>query len=311
MNPAFSVIFLTTLIGAGQGLFIAIVWGQPYQSFGAGGFGFVGSAVSLGLLMLGLLASFFHLGRPERAWRTAAKWKTSWLSREVIVLPLAMLIVLIYGLLHWQDGWSTSHGVATIGWLGIVVMLALYACTGMIYACIKFLQEWSTPWTLVNFALLGAASGFVLASALSASLQTPQAGSFLRWALVLTIVGMATRLFSFYRNSQIKPKSNIQSAIGIKHRHITQRSMGHTGGSFNTRAFFHHCSDSLIRNIRLVVIVMVFIVPILLLLVYRYLPDQEMLWVAFGIQFVGLLAERWLFFAQANHPQNLYYQTVS
>ena len=32
---------------------------------------------------------------------------------------------------------------------------------------------------------------------------------------------------------------------------------------------------------------------------------------AFIIQFAGLMAERWFFFAQANHPQNLYYQVVS
>jgi DMSO reductase anchor subunit len=32
---------------------------------------------------------------------------------------------------------------------------------------------------------------------------------------------------------------------------------------------------------------------------------------AFPVQYLGLLAERWLFFAQARHPQNLYYQTVS
>ena len=30
MNPAFSVIFLTTLIGAGQGMFIALFSGQYY-----------------------------------------------------------------------------------------------------------------------------------------------------------------------------------------------------------------------------------------------------------------------------------------
>ena len=29
------------------------------------------------------------------------------------------------------------------------------------------------------------------------------------------------------------------------------------------------------------------------------------------VQYLGLLAERWFFFAQANHPQNLYYQTVA
>ncbi|MFC1589763.1 DMSO reductase, partial [Pseudomonadota bacterium] len=31
---------------------------------------------------------------------------------------------------------------------------------------------------------------------------------------------------------------------------------------------------------------------------------------AFVVQYVGLIAERWFFFAQANHPQNLYYQTI-
>jgi DMSO reductase anchor subunit len=32
---------------------------------------------------------------------------------------------------------------------------------------------------------------------------------------------------------------------------------------------------------------------------------------AFAVQYAGLLLERWFFFAQANHPQNLYYQVVS
>ena len=32
---------------------------------------------------------------------------------------------------------------------------------------------------------------------------------------------------------------------------------------------------------------------------------------AFTLQYLGLLAERWFFFAQAKHPQNLYYQAIS
>jgi len=79
MHPAFSVIFLTTLIGTGQGLFLALYTGQVYslanllpaqegQSFYA-----LGSLLSLGLLAAGLVASFFHLGRPERGWRAAAR----------------------------------------------------------------------------------------------------------------------------------------------------------------------------------------------------------------------------------------------
>ena len=95
MNPAFSVIFLTTLIGAGQGLFLALVTAQTYGAIGALPpqslyFYSFGSLIALALLVAGLTASFFHLGHPERAWRSAAMWRTSWLSREVIALPAFM-----------------------------------------------------------------------------------------------------------------------------------------------------------------------------------------------------------------------------
>jgi hypothetical protein len=32
---------------------------------------------------------------------------------------------------------------------------------------------------------------------------------------------------------------------------------------------------------------------------------------AFVVQYLGLRAERWLSFAQANHPQDLYYQVIA
>ena len=32
---------------------------------------------------------------------------------------------------------------------------------------------------------------------------------------------------------------------------------------------------------------------------------------AFVVQYTGSWRERWYFFAQANHPQNLYYQAIS
>lgn len=92
MHPAFSVIFLTTLIGAGQGLFLALFTGQVYGlaqllPIQDDRFYALGSLISLALLIGGLIASFFHLGRPERAWRAAAMWRTSWLSRRSSSCP--------------------------------------------------------------------------------------------------------------------------------------------------------------------------------------------------------------------------------
>src|SRR5215207_2278206 len=106
MHPAFSVIFLTTLIGVGQGLFVALYTADAASRLGwiaapTPEFFSVGSFISVAFLAAGLIASFFHLGRPERAWRTAAMWRTSWLSREVIVLPAFMAAVFAYGVMHY------------------------------------------------------------------------------------------------------------------------------------------------------------------------------------------------------------------
>src|SRR3989338_3801681 len=105
MKPAFSVIFLTTLLGVGQGLFLALFTHQSYALFGllpmqSDAFYGYGSVVALLFLTGGLIASFFHLGRPERAWRSAMQWRTSWLSREVIVLPAFMGMLFLYGAAH-------------------------------------------------------------------------------------------------------------------------------------------------------------------------------------------------------------------
>jgi DMSO reductase anchor subunit len=329
MNPAFSVILLTTLIGAAQGLFLALATLQIYALAGllppaAGPALFVaGSVIALMLLAAGLVASFFHLGRPERAWRTAAMWRTSWLSREVIVLPAFMAAVALYGglfLSGWNPVLMTSAGGVAIDLalvaavVGTLLAFALFVCTGMIYAAIRFLAEWHTVLTPLNYTLMGGASGFTLAAGLAALIE-PQRVSFLAgWAIVLTVLAACGRAASLLRNARLKPRSTVQSAIGVKHPVVVQRSMGFMGGSFNTREFFHGASAGWLRTVKPAFLLLAFAVPLALLAVGRAQPPQAAaatLLAAFGVQYVGLLAERWFFFAQARHPQNLYYQAVA
>ncbi len=74
MHPAFSVILLTTLIGVGQGLYLALYTVQVYSVFkvlpvqDSVHYYALGSLIVLVFLGAGLVSSFFHLGRPERAW---------------------------------------------------------------------------------------------------------------------------------------------------------------------------------------------------------------------------------------------------
>lgn len=322
MKPAFSVIFLTTLIGAGQGLFLALFTHQSYALFGLlpmqhSSFYGYGSVLALLFLIGGLIASFFHLGRPERAWRSATQWRTSWLSREVIVLPAFMGVVFLYGAAHlsgYNPAVVTLPGgllidlSAVLGVIGTLLSFALFICTGMIYACLRFLREWHTPLTVINYILLGGSSGFILAAFYSASVAPDQADFFAGWAIIITLLASIGRGTSLVRNARLKPKSTIQTAIGIKHPHIVQRSMGAMGGTFNTREFFHGKSAAFMRTIKPTFLILVFVVPLILLALG--MSSLVLLGVAFILQYIGLLAERWFFFAQANHPQNLYYQTI-
>jgi len=181
----------------------------------------------------------------------------------------------------------------------------------MIYACIKFLQEWATPLTVVNYTLLGTASGFTLATAFSDYFASSLTNFYGAWAIIITFAAFVTRSVSLIRNARIRARSTMQTAIGVRHPRITQRSQGFMGGSFNTREFFHHAPAWIFRSIKWHFLVLAFLLPILLISWGMNAGNITILLVAFIIQYVGLIAERWFFFAQANHPQNLYYQTVS
>ncbi len=326
MHPAFSVIFLTTLIGIGQGLFLALYTGQVYSlanllpAQDSQTFYVLGSLVALVFLVGGLIASFFHLGHPERAWRAATKWRTSWLSREVIVLPIFMGLVFLYIVIHYF-GWTQPLFIVSdtlsvdlsliIGFLASIIAFALFLCTAMIYASLKFLKEWHTPLTVVNYTFLGLASGFMLAAAFSAYEGIDLVAFFGTWAVVFTLVSAITRIASLIRNKRLRHNFNLSSAIGVRHQTIRQQTQGFLGGSFNTRDFFHHRSPFFVNSMRRIFLLLVFIVPVALIVASYFMESEFVPMVAFVVQYIGLIAERWYFFAEAKHPQNLYYQAIS
>ncbi|RDU97284.1 dimethyl sulfoxide reductase anchor subunit family protein [Trinickia dinghuensis] len=315
MRPAFSVIFLTTLCGAAQGLLLTLVVSEAASRAVSvdvpSAFYVVGAALAVVLGTLGLAASFFHLGHPERAWRAVAMWRTSWLSRECIALPVFLALTTAYGAAHWAGVGSTLE----IGVLAAAASVALFVCTAMIYACMRFLQEWASPFTLVNFVLLGCASGCTLATACAAWLAPALVGWLAACACVLTLAGCATRLASLARNARLKPKSTVQSATGIRNAKIEQKSRGFTASAFNTREFFHGKSGATLQVVKVGFVIGAFAVPFVLTgagaLAPRSAAAAVALGAAFVIQYAGLIAERWFFFADARHPQNIYYQRAS
>ncbi len=272
--------------------------------------------IILALLIGGLVASTFHLGHPERAWRAVMMWRTSWLSREVLILPAFIALTVLAYYFSWE--------ARVPNWLWLVLSIAallLWICTAMIYQCIRFIQEWAHPATMANFIVLGLSSGWFLLmtllclwsiihpqQALVTATNIPGVAGFTAFLILLSLT---LKLWIWKRNRRLKPKSNLQSATGIKTGFVRQISMGMMGGSFNTREFFHQQSVFFVANIRKIAFFGTYLVPVLLLTIAVSNADLSWLMIAFVVHCAGLIAERWLFFAEANHPQNLYYQRIA
>jgi sulfite dehydrogenase (quinone) subunit SoeC len=212
-----------------------------------------------------------------------------------------------FGLAHWLD----SPLTLAIGAVAVLASVVLFVCTSMIYACLRFLQEWATPLTLVNFILLGCASGFTIATACAAWLAPSLVGMLGYGAIALTVAGCVSRVASLSRNARLRPKSSLQSATGIQAEHLVQISRGFTASAFNLREFFHGQTPHAVQRIKWSFLVGAFGIPVVLLALGASQLSLGLLCAACLVQYAGLVAERWFFFAQAHHPQNLYYQRVA
>lgn len=306
MNPALSVVFFTVLAGASQGIavFMALMQltAQATRPLLLAALG-----TALVLAVVGLACSFLHLGRPSRAWRAVLMWRTSWLSREVIALPAYILVLALWWIAVWQGRTAPALPIAAL-----LLSAVLWVCTGMIYKCIRFIGEWAHWLTLANYALIGLASGALVTAMVAMGLGESTAALALQWcSLSLLGIAAAFRIASLRRNARLVPRSTLQSATGIRATDVRQTSMGMTGGAFNTREFFHGKSAATLRLIKPSFLLLGFAVPALALAASLWTASPAWLALALAAHLPGVLAERWFFFAQARHPQNLYYQVVS
>ena len=107
--------------------------------------GFVGLALALALVTIGLLTSTLHLGRPERAWRALSQWRSSWLSREGVAAIVTYLPAGALGL-GWVFGELVPGQLALRRrCCSVPCALVTLWCTGMIYASLPTIRAWNQP----------------------------------------------------------------------------------------------------------------------------------------------------------------------
>jgi DMSO reductase anchor subunit len=317
LKPALSIVFFTVSSGAGLGL-IALVALVDWISPGTLPTAIAWRSALLGLALVaaGLASSVLHLAAPRNAWRALSRVKTSWLSREAALAALLFPVAAIFARLV-----ATNHlGSARAGWAVATLLLAwaTLLATAMIYGSLKPIRQWRTIWTPVNYFLLGHWSGALLLIVMSAAYgMLPRA--FVATALVLGAAALAAKL-AYWAAIGDKGRSaakapTLERAIGVPAgvhgpgaMSVAQARLldvGHSHGTFLTQEFGFELARRHARTLRIAALVLGFGLPAIWLLAGAAQWGIGLAATACGM--IGLLAERWLFFAEARHTVRLYH----
>jgi len=307
MHPAFSVIFFTVASGAGYGLFIVFTLVQLFGwlKLSAQSVLIVG-IIALVLITAGLLSSTFHLANPKNAWRAFFRFRTSWLSREGVFAVLFYPLGLAYLYSAWLAQGGTNPWVILFGLGAVLLAFVTVFSTGMIYACLKTIRQWNTALTPTNYVLLALASGTVLLVCLSAIMGYPVAPLAALATVLVFIAAITKAIYYFWIKTVTGP--TINTATGFTQAQVRLLDTGHSAGTFLTDEFAYQAPQRLLKQLKLIVYGLAFLVPLLLMALlasgYGGWPLALLAVVSLA---VGLGVERWLFFAEARHVVNLYH----
>jgi DMSO reductase anchor subunit len=310
MHPALSIVFFTTASGAGFSLLLLLGIGAPLGLLPQSGwFGFVALAVAIALAGAGLGSSAFHLGRPERAWRAFSQWRSSWLSREGVLALLTFLPTAIFGV-----GWVFFGTIR--GFIGLcgVIAAALAAgtiyCTGMIYASLKPVHQWHNGWVVPGYFALGLMSGLLTLDFVIRFWALRATGlELFTVATVMIAWWIKERYWLFVDTTSARSTVASATALGSRGR-VRTLETPHTQENYLLKEMGFKIARKHARRLRQIARLAGFVVPAfssLAAAIAAGAPGIIVTGLALATAALGLIIERWLFFAEAKHTVSLYY----
>lgn len=315
MNPALSVIFFTTLSGAGYGLLIWTAIGALLQQPARGLFASL--LLGLGLVSIGLLSSLGHLGQPQRAWRALSQWRTSWLSREGVAALATFVPALCLGvaLLPAMIAGDARMATIALGPAGIACAIVLIAgalattaCTAMIYASLKPVPAWRHRLVVPVYVLFALVCGGLLWLAIASFAQRMQVATL--FAACLGTIALAACKWRYWHAIDTTPLPFTRgAAVGLPQREAALFERPITESNYVTREMAFVLARKHARRLRGLALVLLVVAPVLCLLVGALLAPLQpaACIVAALLALSGAFVERWLFFAEARHLVTLYY----
>jgi sulfite dehydrogenase (quinone) subunit SoeC len=328
MKPSLSIIFFTVSSGAGLGLLALLALGDLLDHALPSDVLMQGIAVALALVAAGLASSVLHLAKPANAWRAFSRFRTSWLSREAVFAVCLFPVAFAYGVLAWTAGDGVLRALAALG----VALLAwaVLVSTAMIYASLKPIRQWYSAWTPVNYLLLGHWSGAILLLGL-ARIHSAHERSFGWLAGGLGVAALIAKIGQWRAIAAgARDAPTLERAIGVPeypnayaNKHANKYAnqgdppagmtvararlfdVGHSHGTFLTDEFGFVLARRNAVALRTAALSAGFGVPAVW--IASGAANAPVAWLAAIVCVAGLLVERWLFFAEAQHTVRLYH----
>lgn len=302
MYPALSVIFFTTLSGAGFGLLLWLcvaLLGNSTADLSL----WHALVIATLLTVIGLGASTLHLRHPERAWRALSQWRTSWLSREGVSAIAALIVLGALWLALLADQPSAAQIAA-----GVLLVLSLGTtlCTAKIYNTLKPVSEWHHPLvTPLYFLFALSTGGWLWLSSVGVYAEVEQ--SMVGLVATVTIVTWLVKLAYWRDVDNGLGNSTIMSATGLKGA-VTPLEPPHTEPNYLIKEMGFRVAQRHSQRLRRGALLFGLAIPLAIAGLAVVLPSAGIFLIMGSASIlVGTFLERWLFFAEAKHTSMLYY----
>lgn len=310
MNPAFSVIFFTVSSGVGYGLLglvgmLVALGVLPLAT----DLGLVAFGLGVAAVLAGLLSSTFHLGHPERAWRAVSQWRSSWLAREGVAAIASFIPIIMFGYCWLYPG---DEAAMLELWAMLTALSAIVTvyCTGMIYQSLRTIHQWHNAWTVPNYLLMAIAGGAIWLAAIMSVLGHPT-DTVSVMAAVSVIFAWVGKLGYRRFIDRTQHAATLGSATGLgRFGRVASFETPHTSANYLLKEMGFQIARRHVATLRRYADGLGFALPLLLTVAGMAVQGATTVVcsvIAALVLTLGLVIERWLFFAEAQHVVTLYY----
>lgn len=304
MRPAGPLLVLTIAQGLAGGIIISfavLLWLGVLTA----GTADVLVLAAVGTAALGGIGSFYHMHNLKAARYVLRRLKTSWLSREALTTGLfgGALAVLAAWTLVDASGMS---GAGYQIWTGLTVFVGLVAMwvTAMLYATIPAMLSWHSPLTVLNLMMVGVTSGVGIA----AGWAPHAAGLWVGFIVWVALTG-AVKWLHWQQFRKAHGQIRAETATGLPFSPYRLQDTGTTKAPYRTQTQVWPLLHPGLRNgVKVWTVGWLFVLPIVAVVVWLTGVWTGARWVVLVSAILGVLGERWLFFADATHSSRAFFE---